>query len=353
MKGALFIGLLGIFLLFGCLQGQPPVVSPTPNPSTAPTVEVQTTPSTQATAGPTATGECTKPDLKFGEVVVPEKATTYGSSYDIGAEVMFEKGTCEGAPSSAAVGLYDGNRKITEFTIDALLAINPVTLKFSTDQTRDYNLELKVSAPYFEDESDVTNNKYPFKLVSEPFGFFEDVSGDSNFEITSTSTRAQAFELKDKLIVKEIYVLLKKSSSEYQTFDIFAEIRPDAAGKPSGSNQLSLSTGYSTIPMDFEWVEFSTPQKTTLQPGKYWLVLRTINMKPPVLVHMIPVATFGKPEFSMKSESSAPYLYDWKTHTEGVFNFKLSNNQPVPLVDYDQPSPTVRPSTDFDPYSAV
>ncbi|MFH1443033.1 MAG: hypothetical protein ABIG96_03280 [Candidatus Micrarchaeota archaeon] len=351
MKGALFIGLIGFFLLFGCLQSQPPAASATPNPSTAPTVEVQTTPSVQATSGPT-TGECTKPDLKFGDVVVPDKAT-YGSSYDISAQVLFEKGSCDGAPTSAAVGLYDGNRKITEYTIDALLETNAVTLKFSTDQTRDYNLELRVSAPYFEDESDIVNNKYPFQLVSEPFGFFEDDSGTNSFEITSTSTRAQAFELKDKLIVKEIYVLMKKSSSDYQTFDVFAEIRPDANGKPSGSNQLSLSTGYSTIPSDFEWVEFTTPQKTTLQPGKYWLVLRTVSMQPPVLAHMIPNAAFGNPEYSMKSQSAAPYIYDWKVHAEGVFNFKLSNNQPVPLVDYDQPSPTVRPSTDFDPYSAV
>ncbi|MEK6954171.1 MAG: hypothetical protein AABX01_04130 [Candidatus Micrarchaeota archaeon] len=346
--GFILFGLFAVLLLFGCTQpGGPSASVPagTPTPSTV--VQATSTP----TPVPTQGGECVKPDLKFSDAKVPDMII-YGAKYAFEANLLFDKGSCQGAPTSATIGLYDGKRKLAEMQVPALLASNPIKLDYAPAETRDFNLKFTVSSSA-EEEADMANNEYPFTITAKQYGYYSDVTGTDYFEVTSGAIRAQAFEITDPLPVKAIELYVKKLNSDYQSFDVYVDIRPDAVGKPSGVNSITLSSGYSTMPREFEWVKFSTPQKTTMVPGKYWLIVRTLSMNPPLAVHMIKGGVFGKVENSMKSDNLGPFQENWVKHTEGILNFRLSNDEPVPQADYSDSSPKPKPSTDFDPYSAV
>ena len=165
MKVLIFVGLFALLLFFGCTQPQPPAVTGTPISGTTatPSTVVQ---ATSTPAGPTGpAGECAKADLKFGDVTIPE-LVVYGSSNDISAEVLFDKGTCQTVPSSAMVELYDGKRKLASVAIAALLDKNPVKLKFKPETTRKYNLLLRILGTGAE-EADAANNDHPFIGTNE------------------------------------------------------------------------------------------------------------------------------------------------------------------------------------------
>lgn len=349
MKMYLIISLISMLLLFGCTTPQQATPTPSQIATITPTSTVQT--QTSATPIPTQVGECTKSDLKFENVKYAEKIA-FGEKSDITADLVFVKGTCAGEPTSATISLNDGLRVLQKSELNVILASQKVTFNFVPAETRTYNLKLLISTLSESELED--NNVQPMSIVSEPFGF-SDISGDSAFEINSYNMRAQAITITKPTAVKSIELYIKKGpTQQYENFDFFVEIRPDAGNKPSGAVELSYSNGLPAIPTEWQWVKFSSPSKTNLVPGVYWVTVRTSTQNPVVFLHYKAGAKLEKPQYIMKSESTIPLEFKWVQADEGVFNFRISNDA-VEVVDQSNPD-QVKPSASplpFDPYSAV
>ncbi|MFH0971288.1 MAG: hypothetical protein V1835_01850 [Candidatus Micrarchaeota archaeon] len=347
MKQVLLFGLFAFVLLFGCLSQQPGTASPTAATTATPTATVQAASSPTAQAS-TAAG-CAAPDLKFGTVTPPE-SPIYGSKYPIGIEVIYTKSDCKPAPTTATIALYEGTRKLGESTLSQIAEKNSVNLDFVPDQSRKFDLTLKLSSNSADENKD--NNEYQFSVIAEPFGYFSDVSGAGFYGVTMFDTRAQGFRLEQPMAIKEVQIYAKKGAN-FQPSDIYVEIRRDGTGKPSGTSEIRFSNGGEVIPGEYAWVAFMNPQKATLQPGMYWLVVRTLSLSTNLQLHMIPNTIFQKPEYTMKSSAIKPDSEVWVVATdEGVFNFKLGYEAPE-VYDQGQLPVVSKPPSDFDPYSVV
>lgn len=346
MKGMLLLGLFALVLMIGCTQPAKPTATPTPTEIPTVSVIVGTTTPTPSATIPAG---CTLPDLKFGKVTAPEEYTYLGK-YQFKAEVLFDKGTCPDAPLSATVTLNDGNRKLGEEKVSPIADTNTIYFDFIPDETREYSLTLKVDSDAEEAATD--NNEYKFGFTVTAFGFNSDISGDVAYEITSNKAYAQGFVLQEKLAVKSIGLYIKKGSDEINNYDIRAEIRSDANSKPSGSSEVIFTNGIVLIGREYGWLKFENPSKTTLLPGRYWLVVKATSFRPPVYLHAVKDAIFQKAEYSMKSVSDTSSVEKWEVHKEGVFNFRIENEAP-PVIDRSAGASATPPGSpnDLNPFA--
>ncbi|MBI5224837.1 hypothetical protein HY989_03120 [Candidatus Micrarchaeota archaeon] len=346
MKNVILLLFLS-FILFGCVQQQPPGVSNSATPQG--TVQQQTS----STPTPGAGSNCVAPDVSFGSVEF-EKSVVYGSSMAIQAQVLFRENPCAKGVASATVGLYDGKRLLKEVSIASLSSQNPARFTIVPDETRVYSLVLKIASDVEVDAPEKSNNEYKLSFTAEPYGYFADLSGNDVFEVNSLNYRAQAFKIDSPMPVKNVEVYLRRAFDAYQSSEALVYIRPDANGKPSGTNSIQYSTSISTLPTTFGWVKFESTSKTTLQPGIYWLVVKTLSPNPSMDVLANSAKVFQDAKYSMKTESAAPFETNWQVHKEGTMYFRFTN-PPVEIIDQNDYSgnATPRPSTEFDPYSAV
>ncbi len=336
--------LLGFTLLFGCLAQQQPTPAPTLQPATS--VQAATGTPT-ATQQPTAQSQCKEPDVKFGGVNAAAEVT-YGSTTPISAEIIYEKNPCSEEVFGATIGLYDGKRLLSEKVLTTLMPAETVQFVFVPDQTREYALTLRIS-PDAETEV-AANNEYPISITGLPFGFFDDISGDLLLEFNSANMKAQAFVIEKPTPVRSIEVMLRKIPGTMDNSEIYLQIRPDASNKPSGVSELALSNGFAVIPTTLSWVKFDTPQKTTLRPGVYWLVLKTMSSVPSLYVHAVKDGKYGKDGYTMKSTSQNPLVEMWEKTSDGPINFRLAND-PLEVIDQGAPA-TPNPSLEpeLNPY---
>ncbi|MFH1257427.1 MAG: hypothetical protein V1658_00660, partial [Candidatus Micrarchaeota archaeon] len=221
---------------------------------------------------------------------------------------------------------------------------------FATDQTRKYQLTLRISSDSAEEVA--TNNEYKFDFDSLPLGYYSDTSGETYTDVNSLTLLGQGFFISKPLPVKSVDLYLRGQLTTSESSDVMVFIKPDAAGKPSGANAIQFTVGYTTVPTSFGWVRFPNNQKTTLQPGLYYVVIKTTATNPRVSVLQKANGEFQKPEYSMESISEIPLSENWKVQTTGAMLFKLSNDE---VVMYDQStgeiaSPKPLPSGGIDPF---
>ncbi|MBV5330625.1 MAG: transglutaminase domain-containing protein [Chlorobium sp.] len=90
---------------------------------------------------------------------------------------------------------------------------------------------------------------------------------------TSKTLFAQAFTLDVPLSLKDAGLAMRKFGGDGM---VYIDIVHDEGGKPSldGVRSMPVSLEKITRKPGYYWVDFTQPQKTTLAPGKYWLVLR-------------------------------------------------------------------------------
>ena len=90
---------------------------------------------------------------------------------------------------------------------------------------------------------------------------------------TSKTLFAQAFTLDAPLALKDAGLAMRKFGGDGT---VYIDIVRDDAGKPSldGVRSMPVSLEKITRKSGYYWVDFTLPEKTTLAPGKYWLVLR-------------------------------------------------------------------------------
>ena len=90
---------------------------------------------------------------------------------------------------------------------------------------------------------------------------------------TSQYLYAQAFTLDSSLDIKDAALAMRKFGGDGS---VYIDVVRDDAGKPSldGVRSMPVSLENITRKPGYYWVDFELPEKTTLAPGKYWLVLR-------------------------------------------------------------------------------
>jgi hypothetical protein len=90
---------------------------------------------------------------------------------------------------------------------------------------------------------------------------------------TSKTLFAQAFTLDAPLALKDAGLAMRKFGGDGT---MYIDIVRDEAGKPSldGVRSMPVSLEKITRKPGYYWVDFTLPEKSTLAPGKYWMVLR-------------------------------------------------------------------------------
>jgi len=90
---------------------------------------------------------------------------------------------------------------------------------------------------------------------------------------TSRYLYAQAFTLDTPLMLKDVALAMRKFGGDGM---IYLDLVRDDNGKPSLDGIRSHLVSLDTIARrpGYYWVDFGLPDNTSLDPGKYWLVLR-------------------------------------------------------------------------------
>lgn len=90
---------------------------------------------------------------------------------------------------------------------------------------------------------------------------------------TSKTLFSQAFTLDSPLALKDAGLAMRKFGGDGT---VYIDIVRDEGGKPSldGVRSIPVSLEKITRKPGYYWVDFTLPEKSTLAPGKYWLVLR-------------------------------------------------------------------------------
>ena len=91
--------------------------------------------------------------------------------------------------------------------------------------------------------------------------------------VTSKYLFAQAFTLDAPLALKDAGLAMRKFGGDGT---VYIDLVRDEGGKPSldGVRSMPVSLEKITRKPGYYWVDFILPDKTTLAPGKYWLILR-------------------------------------------------------------------------------
>lgn len=90
---------------------------------------------------------------------------------------------------------------------------------------------------------------------------------------TSRYLFAQAFTISSPVTVKDVALAMRKFGGDGT---VYLDVVRDEDGKPSldGVRSTMVSLEKITRKPGYYWVDFPLPDKTTLVPGKYWIVLR-------------------------------------------------------------------------------
>ena len=86
---------------------------------------------------------------------------------------------------------------------------------------------------------------------------------------------AYSFEVKNPISVDKIKAYLRRRDSSVQDVtQIEIQLRPDQTGNPSPNSIASSNRSIHDLGLDDKWLTFNFQSNPTLNPGKYWAVLK-------------------------------------------------------------------------------
>jgi hypothetical protein len=270
----------------------------------------------------TVQAECKKPDWKFGTINFPPEIT-YSNILPLEVQLLFSPNPCKSENITASVDLYEGKKFIVSKNVTGGKLQEDLRFSYTPERSKEYQFFLKIQTS--SEEEDDKNNEYTSNFTVLPLGFYDDLSGENGFTITMDNSRAQAFYLDAPTTINRISLYLKRQDSSLRLGKIYLQIRPNAVGAPASTEEIGFESGFEVLPTAFDWIVFTPASKMTLSKGVHWLVVNTNDGRPGILMHYSKNSTYVKPEYSQRSDRSFGQPEKWEQHSDGVFNFKISN----------------------------
>lgn len=249
----IFLVLMSMILIFGCIEQPSPGANVTTGNLTAPTA-----PSVNQTTAPAK--NCT-PSYSF---------TTLKTASLSGSGVLSVTASC--AANKKLVVSING-KTAGASTIPSDSAIVNFNLVASDDGTNKVVVKSDGN----------TVHSVTWSITS--IGHF-DTSGKDNDPISIKNWKAIALNVSNPIEVKQVSAYMKRLSSLTLGSNIVLELRKDSAGEP-GAHVANTSIPITKATLTPNWIYF--PIDASLQKGRYWLVFKVDKEGDYVNIHYTPV----------------------------------------------------------------